>query len=65
MQKQTELFSSINEHALYGVDLITRILKALEPKVDYDLKAALGEDLHSEACHAIGWDIDWDALSNR
>ena len=63
--KPTELFSSINEHAMYSVDLITRIIKALEPHVDYDLCKLLGENLHSEVCHAIGWDIDWDELANR
>lgn len=62
---KTELFADPNEHAMYAVDLITRVLKALEPQVDYDLRKALGDELHHEACHAIGWDIDWERVYNE
>ncbi len=61
-----ELFATINNPtAEYAVDLITRLVKAMEPHIEYDLKSRIGEDLHSEVCHAIGWDIDWEAIHNR
>jgi len=60
---KTELFSDSNPHAEYAVDLITRIVKAYEPHVQYDLESKLGPDLWSEVCHAIGWDIDWDKMN--
>lgn len=61
---KTELFASNDAHARYAVDLLYRLAKAMEAHVDCDLKAALGDELHHELCHAIGWDIDWDAVRN-
>lgn len=61
----TELFGSTNEHARYAVDLLTRVVKKVEEANDYDARKVLGGNLWREVCHAVGWDIDWEALANR
>jgi len=60
MFTKTELFASPDAHAQYAVDLLYRLAKAIDPIVSFDMKKALGEELHDELCHAIGWDVDWD-----
>lgn len=72
---QAELFLSLdNPHAAYAVGLITRMAKAIDEEMgrrardelpyrdDEDVRNLLGPDLWSEMCHAIGWDIDWEAV---
>lgn len=61
---RAELFCSIDPQAQYAVDLIYRMVQRIEPHVNHDLRAILGPEMWSEVCHAIGWDIDWDAVSN-
>lgn len=70
MAQRTELFTADNKHALYAVDLITRMAHAIDAAMvkraaedlghreDEDIRHLLGPDLWSEMCHAIGWDID-------
>lgn len=73
---KTELFTSHTADAAYAVDLITRMAKAIDSAMlkrseedlgyrdDEDIRHLLGQELWDEMCHAIGWDIDWDAVAN-
>lgn len=73
---KTELFTSHTADAAYAVDLITRMAKAVGEAMaqraksgqryldDEDERHLLGSELWDEMCHAIGWDIDWDAVYN-
>lgn len=72
---KTEMFTAYGADARYAVDLITRMCKAIDAEMarradnelrygdKEDVRALLGSDLWDEVCHAIGWDIDWDAVN--
>lgn len=74
--RKTEIFTSYTHDAAYAVGLITRMAKAVDDSMakraidgqryrdDEDIRHLLGPDLWDEMCHAIGWDIDWDAVAN-
>lgn len=74
--RKTEIFTSHTADAAYAVDLITRMAKAIDAAMrdravddcfyrdDEDIRNLLGPELWDEMCHAIGWDIDWDAVAN-
>lgn len=59
-----DLFCSTDPQAQYAVDLIYRMVQCIENHVNHDLRTILGQEMWSEVCHAIGWDIDWDAVRN-
>ena len=61
--KKTELLTSYSDDARYAVDLITRIVRAIERHGDATLAEILGsQELADEVHHAIGWDIDWETI---
>lgn len=69
-----EIFTFNSADARYAVNLVTRMCKTIDAEMlrrsngearyraDEDVRALLGPDLWDEVCHAIGWDIDWDAV---
>lgn len=45
------------------IKLLTEIMRKIDNLNGYEgSKDVLGEDLNNRACHAIGWDIDWDKV---
>jgi hypothetical protein len=72
---KTEIFIAHSADARYAVDLVTRMCKAIDAEMsrraddglryrdEEDVRALLGSALWDEVCHAIGWDIDWDAVN--
>lgn len=75
-ERKTEIFTSHTPDAAYAVDLISRMAKAIGEAMaqrasdgqryreDEDERHLLGPELWDEMCHAIGWDIDWEAVAN-